>query len=435
VSATPLVSIVVPTHNRGPRLGACLDALGRQRWPSDGLEVIVVADGCTDDTADVFASWRPPFAARLLRQPASGPAVARNRGAADARGRFLIFLDDDIQVDEGFVGAHVQAHGGKTGQVVIGYLPARVPHMDFFSIALRGWWDAMFQAMWQPGHRFTFRDLLSGNCSLERDLFEAVGGFETQLRVHEDYELALRLLEGGARFRFAPEALGIHDERSDLAAALKRKFEEGRVDVWLLERRPHLFGALPISYISNTSRRRRLLCWLASRGPRAGDALAWVLRQRLGVYERLRLRFRWRELLEDLLVYWYWRGLSVGGGPIDVDVLRRRAASLAAAPTDLDLAEGLEAAERRLDRERPAAVRLRHGPHMIGEIPDAPGAEDLRGEHLRPLLAEEPLIVDYLRALALAGELPPVVDVARVLAACPPPRTSGVTAGRAHVAG
>jgi glycosyltransferase involved in cell wall biosynthesis len=435
MSATPCVSIVVPTQNRASRLGASLDALARQRWPHDVLEVIVVADGCTDDTAEVFGSWRPPFAARLIRQAASGPAVARNRGAADARGRFLIFLDDDIEVDPGFVDAHLQAHGSEPGQVVIGYLPARVARADFFSIALRGWWDAMFQAMWQPGHRFTFRDLLSGNCSLERDLFDAVGGFETQLRVHEDYELGLRLLEGGARFRFAPEALGIHDERTDLAAALKRKFEEGRADVWLLERRPHLFGALPISYISSSSRRRRLLCWLASRVPRAGDAVAWVLRQRLGVYERLRLRFRWRELLEDLLVYWYWRGLTVGGGPLDVGTLRRRAASLAAVPADLDLAEGLEAAERRLERERPAAVRLRHGPHVIGEIPDVPGAENLRGEHLRPLLAEEPLILDYIRALALAGELPPVVNIARVLAACPPPRTSGVTAGRAHVTG
>jgi hypothetical protein len=85
----------------------------------------------------------------------------------------------------------MEPHAGETGQVVIGYLPARVRDTDFFSIALRGWWDAMFQEMWKPGHRFTFRDLLSGNFSLERGLFDAVGGFETQLRCHEDYELGL----------------------------------------------------------------------------------------------------------------------------------------------------------------------------------------------------------------------------------------------------
>jgi GT2 family glycosyltransferase len=438
VSATPLVSIVVPTHNRASRLGASLDALARQRGPHDALEVVVVADGCTDDTADVFASWRPPFAARLISQPASGPAVARNRGAADARGRFLIFLDDDIQVDPGFVDAHLQAHGDEAGQVVIGYLPARIPHSDFFSIALRGWWDAMFQAMWQPGHRFTYRDLLSGNFSLDRGLFDTVGGFETQLRAHEDYELGLRLLEAGARFRFAPLAVGVHDERTDLAGALRRKFHEGRADVWLLARRPHLFGALPIHYIQReSSRRRRLLCGLAARAPRAGDALAWMLRHRLRLLEHLRLRFRWRALLEDLLIYWYWRGLVAAGGPPDLDALHRASASMAGdvagAGADLDLAKGLEVAESRLDQERPATMRLRHGAHAIGELPAQPGAEPLRGVHLRPLLAER-FVDGYVRALALAGELPPVVDVARVLAECPPPPPVSTT-GQVQPAG
>jgi glycosyltransferase involved in cell wall biosynthesis len=420
VTAAPLVSIVVPTHNRASRLTASLDALARQDWPADDLEAVVVADGCTDDTADVLAAWHPPFAVRLIQQAGSGPAVARNRGAAEARGRYLIFLDDDIEASPGLVRGHIEAHGSGAGQAVIGYLPARVRREGFFSIALRGWWDAMFQAMWRPGHRFTFRDLLSGNFSVERTLFESVGGFETRLRCHEDYELGLRLMEAGARFRFAPAAVGIHDERTDLLGVLRRKFEEGRADVWLLARRPELFGALPISYVQvNTSRRRRALCWLAARSPRVGDALAWLFRQRLGFYERLRLRFRWRALLEDLLVYWYWRGLLVEGGPPDLDALRRLG-RYTHAFTDLDLAGGLEAAERRLDRERPSAVRLRHGPHVIGEVPAVPGAEHIRGEHLRPLLAER-LIDGYIRALALAGELPPVTDVARVLAECPAP--------------
>jgi glycosyltransferase involved in cell wall biosynthesis len=64
MSAGPLVSIVVPTHNRAARLAAALDALARQDWPPDALEAIVVADGCTDDTASVFAAWRPPVFAR-----------------------------------------------------------------------------------------------------------------------------------------------------------------------------------------------------------------------------------------------------------------------------------------------------------------------------------------------------------------------------------
>jgi GT2 family glycosyltransferase len=420
VSVVPRVSVVVPTHNRAGRLATSLNAVARQDYPPDALEVIVVADGCTDDTAGAFAAWRPPFAARLIQQAASGPAAARNRGAAVARGRYLIFLDDDIVASPGLVGAHLQAHGGEGGQVVIGYLPARVGGTDFFSIALRGWWDAMFQAMWKPGHRFTFRDLLSGNFSLERGLFEAVGGFETGLRCHEDYELGLRLIETGARFRFAPQAVGFHDDRTDLAGALERKFEEGRADVWMLARRPDLFETLPLSYVEqDRPRQRRLLHWLAVRAPRAGDALTWLLLWRLALHERLRLRFRWRALLEDLLFYSYWRGVMAEGGPPDMGAVHSETTGM----LEIDLAGGLEEAERRLDAERPAAIRLRLGPHDIGEMPAVPGAEPLCGEHLRPMLAE-PLVDAYVRALALAGELPPVVDVARVLAECPPPPAS-----------
>jgi glycosyltransferase involved in cell wall biosynthesis len=438
VSVVPRVSVVVPTHNRAGRLATSLNAVARQDYPPDALEVIVVADGCTDDTAGAFAAWRPPFAARLIQQAASGPAAARNRGAAAARGRYLVFLDDDVEASPGLVGAHLEAHGGEGGQVVIGYLPARVGGTDFFSIALRGWWDAMFQAMWTPGHRFTFRDLLSGNFSLERGLLEAVGGFETGLRCHEDYELGLRLIEAGARFRFAPQAVGFHDDRSDLAGALRRKFEEGRADLWMLARRPQLFAALPLKYIHwGTSKRRRLLCRLAVMSPRAGDGLARAFGYLLGLYERLRLRFRWRALLEDLLVYWYWRGLIAGGGPPDVDAMRRRGADAARIPADavadVDLAAGLEAAEHRLGRDRPVAVRLRYGPHPVGDVPAEPGAEPLRGEHLRPLLAD-PLLDGYLRALALAGELPPVIDAARVLAECHTPRTAAAATGQAQFA-
>jgi glycosyltransferase involved in cell wall biosynthesis len=425
VSERPLVSIVIPTHNRAARLLAALDALARQDWSDGAFETIVVADGCTDATREAVGSWRAPFPLRLVEQPGSGPAVARNRGAADASGRYLLFLDDDIQAGPGLVGAHVAAHASGPRQVVIGYLPARVAGAGLFAVTLRGWWDAMFQAMRKPGHRFTFRDLLSGNFSLERRLFDEVGGFEARLRCHEDYELGLRLLEAGAAFRFAPDAAGLHDERTTLEDSFARKFEEGGADIWLMRRRPGLAWVLPLFYMQAASRRRRLLRRLALAWPAGGDALARWYRWRLGAFECVRLRYRWRATLEDLLFYWYWRGVAAVVEPGELETLRRSAERRPAggAPLDLDLREGLEAAERRLDCERPAALHLRYGPHPVGEVPAVPGSENLRAAHLRPLLAE-PLFGGYFRALALTDELPPFIDVARVLAECPPPRIS-----------
>jgi glycosyltransferase involved in cell wall biosynthesis len=425
-SDLPLVSIVIPTQNRAARLIRALDGLARQEVPEGTFDVVVVADGCTDGTAGVTRAWPAPFPLRVIEQAALGPAAARNRGAAEARGPYLLFLDDDVLAKPGLVRAHLAAHQAEGRRVVIGYLPPRVRGRGFFPVILRGWWEAMFEPMRRTGHRFTFRDLLSGNFSLERELFERVGRFEEALRCHEDYELGVRLLEGDAVFHFEAAAEGVHDEQTDLSGALARKFAEGRADVWLAHRHPALLPALPLTYLPTGTGRRRALWRLAFRRPAAGDLLAAWLRRRLRWYEQVRLRYRWKALLEDLLVYQYLRGVASLIDAHAFEELQQRAGRDVGAriTMGLDLRDGLQAAECRLDAERPAGVRLRYGPHPVGDIPADPGAERLRGAHLRPALAL-PLASPFLRALALAGELPPFIDAARVVASIPPPRRSG----------
>jgi len=92
-AGTPLVSVVVATHNRPVLLGETLAAIERQTYPA--LEIIVVNDAGTD-VRDVVAQFPR---ARLLDQPENrGPAAARNRGLADANGAFVILFDDDDEM-------------------------------------------------------------------------------------------------------------------------------------------------------------------------------------------------------------------------------------------------------------------------------------------------------------------------------------------------
>jgi len=89
----PLVSVVVATHNRPVLLAETLAAIERQTYPS--IEIIVVNDAGSD-VRDVVACFPR---ARLLEQPENrGPAAARNRGLADARGTFAILFDDDDEM-------------------------------------------------------------------------------------------------------------------------------------------------------------------------------------------------------------------------------------------------------------------------------------------------------------------------------------------------
>jgi glycosyltransferase involved in cell wall biosynthesis len=87
----PLVSVVIPTYNRAEFCQAAVrSALAQTYRP---IEVVVVDDGSTDETPEVFSSNPDPV--RYLRQPNSERAAARNRGVAEAEGEYVAFLDSD----------------------------------------------------------------------------------------------------------------------------------------------------------------------------------------------------------------------------------------------------------------------------------------------------------------------------------------------------
>jgi glycosyltransferase involved in cell wall biosynthesis len=98
----PDVSVVVPTRDRPDQLAGCLAALGQQTAPR--YEVVVVDDASTDGTA-VAAVVEAAPRARLVPGEGRGPAAARNRGAAAARGPVLCFTDDDCRPGPGWVAA------------------------------------------------------------------------------------------------------------------------------------------------------------------------------------------------------------------------------------------------------------------------------------------------------------------------------------------
>lgn len=91
MSARRAVSVVIPCYNGAAFLRETLASVLAQTQPV--LEVIVVDDGSTDDSADIAASFGPPV--RVLRQPNQGESVARNRGVRETRGEWVAFLDAD----------------------------------------------------------------------------------------------------------------------------------------------------------------------------------------------------------------------------------------------------------------------------------------------------------------------------------------------------
>src|SRR5688572_22302626 len=85
------VSVVIPTYNYGRFIAVAIESILRQTRPP--LEIIVVDDGSTDETASVVESFGD--AVKYVRQENAGVCAARNRGAAESRGDVIAFLDSD----------------------------------------------------------------------------------------------------------------------------------------------------------------------------------------------------------------------------------------------------------------------------------------------------------------------------------------------------
>lgn len=91
------ISLIIPVYNGGPAFQGCLESLKLFLPPPDQVatEVIVVADGCTDDSARLAEE----FSSTVLKTASpGGPARARNIGARQAQGEILFFIDADVTI-------------------------------------------------------------------------------------------------------------------------------------------------------------------------------------------------------------------------------------------------------------------------------------------------------------------------------------------------
>lgn len=119
-------SIIIPTYNRSTLLARTLKSVGVATAGTSG-EVLVVDNGSTDETAAVVTRTKREFDGldiRYVFEPAPGLLSGRHRGALEARGDLLVFIDDDIRVGDGWLLAIEKAFADPKVQIVGGrYLP------------------------------------------------------------------------------------------------------------------------------------------------------------------------------------------------------------------------------------------------------------------------------------------------------------------------
>lgn len=185
--APPLVSVVIPAFNRAGTIARAIASVQAQDYPT--LEILVVDDASTDDTAARVAAIGDPRL-RLIRQESNGGvARARNRGMLEARGALIAFLDSDDEWLPGKLEAQVArlrdapartalVHGGTE---VVG--PGGQSHL-LASRAEGRVFRAMLARNVMPGFPF--------NGLMRREVADTVGGFDPSLPAIEDWDFLLR---------------------------------------------------------------------------------------------------------------------------------------------------------------------------------------------------------------------------------------------------
>lgn len=178
-----LVSVVIPVYNAASHLRETLESIFRQTYPA--IEIVAVDDGSSDNSVEILLGYGNRV--RLVQQPNSGPAVARNRGVAEASGEWIAFLDADDLWEPRKIEIQLKALNGCNWSYT----------------------DSVFMGGANDGKRDSeLNEKLSGDvldelicCNfigtssvlVRRDIFMEMNGFDPTLRSIQDWDLWMRI--------------------------------------------------------------------------------------------------------------------------------------------------------------------------------------------------------------------------------------------------
>ena len=183
------VSVVIPTYNYGRFIGDAIRSVLEQTHPP--AEIIVVNDGSTDETADVVGAFGDVV--KYIRQDNAGVCAARNRGVSESTGELIAFLDADdtweptnlekqlaiFECDEeiGLVHCGMREFDSETGQTTRLYVEGGEEGVADNLLLWEG------PVIVGPG----------GAVTVSRKAFDRVGGFDTRMKVGEDWDFCYRV--------------------------------------------------------------------------------------------------------------------------------------------------------------------------------------------------------------------------------------------------
>ena len=223
----PYFSIIIPTYRRPRQLAACLQSLAGLEYPSNRFEAIVVDDGGDGPIDEVVTPVGTPLQVTLLRTRHSGPSGARNAGAAEAQGEYLVFTADDCMPATSWLSALATRLAADPECAVGGRLINALPDNTYSTAThlLIEYLCAYYNALPGTAHFFT-----PNNLTIPAEGYRAIGGFDESFATAtgEDREFCDRWTRQGYRMVYAPEVLVSHAHPLTFRTFVTQHFNYGR---------------------------------------------------------------------------------------------------------------------------------------------------------------------------------------------------------------
>ena len=226
-------SIIVPVFNRPDEVDELLQSLEGQTMKD--LEVVIVEDGSQKPCKDVCDKYAGRLDVKYFLKNNSGPGQSRNYGAERANGEYLIVLDSDVVLPEGYLKAVDDELRREPADAFGGPDCAH----DSFTETQKAISYSMTSFFTTGGIRGGKKKLdkfypRSFNMGIRRDVYMRLGGF-SKMRFGEDIDFSIRIFKAGCRCRLFPEAWVWHKRRTDMRKFFRQVYNSGiaRVNLYI----------------------------------------------------------------------------------------------------------------------------------------------------------------------------------------------------------
>ena len=229
-------SIIVPVFNRPDEVDELLQSLVGQTL--EDFEVVIVEDGSEKQCKDVCDKYAGKIDLKYFMKKNSGPGQSRNYGAERANGEYLIVLDSDVVLPEGYLKAVDDELRREPADAFGGPDCAH----DSFTETQKAISYSMTSFFTTGGIRGGKKKLdkfypRSFNMGIRRDVYMRLGGF-SKMRFGEDIDFSIRIFKAGCKCRLFPEAWVWHKRRTDMRKFFRQVYNSGIARVNLYKKYP-----------------------------------------------------------------------------------------------------------------------------------------------------------------------------------------------------